>query len=75
MALSCTRIGSSWILGKDGSQKGVMHWNRLPREVVESPSPEMFKKYSKVALRDMISGHEGDGFMAGLGAIRGLFLP
>ncbi|KAK4832985.1 hypothetical protein QYF61_027009 [Mycteria americana] len=39
---------------KGGVVRVIKHWNRLPKEVVESPSVEEFTKCVDVALQDMV---------------------
>jgi len=40
--------------GSVSTQKVVMHWNRLPREVVGAPSLEAFKARLDVALGSLV---------------------
>ena len=46
-----------------------------PGELVESQSLEVFENSGDVALRDMVTGHGGNGLMVGVDDLSGLFPP
>ncbi|KAK4807496.1 hypothetical protein QYF61_023719 [Mycteria americana] len=45
------------------TERGIKHWNRLPREVVESPSLEVFKRHVELAPRRPQGGDGGNAMM------------
>lgn len=47
----------------------------VSREVVEPPSLGVFKSCVHMALRDIVSGHDGDGLAVRPGGLQGLFQP
>jgi len=47
------------------SERVVRQRHRLPGEVVQSPSLEVFKKHGDVALRDFVCGYGEDELTVG----------
>ena len=54
---------------KKFSERAVLQWHRLHREVVQSPSLEVFQSRVDVALRDVGSGHGGVGLGLGISVL------
>ena len=57
------------------SGRVVRQWHRLPREGLQSPSLEVFRKGRDVALSNVVSGQGGDGWADGLDKLGGLLQP
>ena len=57
------------------SERVAVHWHRLPKEVMESLSLEVFKERGDVALRDVVGRHGQGGLMIGLDDLSGLSQP
>ena len=55
------------------SARAVRQRHRLPREVVQSPSLEVFRNCVDVALRDMVSGHGVTSWQLDVVVLKGLF--
>jgi len=57
------------------SERVVMQWHGLPRDVVGSPSLEVFRNCVDAPLRDVVSERGGDGLTCGIDDLGGLFQP
>lgn len=54
VASGCARGDLLWLLRKIYSVKGLGSIGTLPRESVQSPSLEVFKRHADVVLRGMV---------------------
>jgi len=50
----CVGVVFKYSSKRNSERRVVKHWNRLPREVVESPSLEVFKNYVNMVLQGMV---------------------
>lgn len=68
--------GDSSEVGVQKKKKGrvIWHWNKLPGQVLESPSLEMFKGHPDMALGDT-GDYGGAALMVALDDLEGLFQP
>jgi len=62
-----------WVFGKISSVKEWGGTGQTDQRGGGIPSPQVFKNCGDVGLRDVVSGHCGDGLMVGLTDLRGLF--
>jgi len=54
------------------SERVLMYGNRVPKEMVESLSMDVFKNCGDVAIRDTVKGGCRHGLVVGLGDLMGL---
>ena len=75
MALSCTRGGSGWVLGRFLHGKGGQALAGAAQGGLECPSLEVPKEFLEVALRALGWGQGGHRAQLGLCDLGGLFQP
>lgn len=71
---SCFKEALDCVLMKNLlTKRAIKHWNRIPREVVESPYLEVFKRHVDLMLRNISNGLGSVGLMVGLNYFKDSF--